>query len=170
MDTRKTAEWWLVQFGTQLCVFMLVVFIILFAVTPIGPDRPLFIEVPVARSGGQRPPSMGDVVISISADGTLYVGAEVASLERVRAAVRETSKPRPVSYWYWQPEIRVQVDRRATFGQVRAVTRILAEEQRPRFLLLVAPPSPGLRMTASIAHRAPPAGIHIPHKPLTPTP
>lgn len=145
---RIAPEQWLGVFGLACTTLMLVVFLIIFVITPMI-DLPPFIDFPSASSAVKSPDREYDVHVSIRADGTMFVGTDPtlpAALPRVLGHSRRSGA-----------DLRLRVDRATPYRFVRRVVLAARDAGYERVTLAVRR-EPRVRFTA-------PAVTHTPQCP-----
>jgi len=104
---------------TPLVDVVLVLLIIFMVVTPLIASG-IAVDLPRTQHHSRKPDDGRDIVISVTAEGRLYVGArQLTGLPDLRGAVlRETAK-------FPQKGVYLKADARASFGTVRQALDIL---------------------------------------------
>ena len=97
------------------------------------------VNIAEARIGRYAPIRAHDLVITVNADGAIYVRQRRVTVPQLAYAIVIASRPREEPP-YWR-DVFVQVDKRAPFRAVRDVLTA-AQLANRRFLIFVATPPP----------------------------
>jgi biopolymer transport protein ExbD len=97
---------------TPLVDVVLVLLIIFMVITPMI-ARGVAVELPVTTHHDKKADDNKDLVVSVTADGDVYLGADKIALDRLATAVQEERRRNP------DKGIFLKADRRAKYGVAR---------------------------------------------------
>jgi biopolymer transport protein ExbD len=103
---------------TPLVDVVLVLLIIFMVITPMI-ARGVSVELPITAHHDKRNDDNKDLIVSITAGGDLYLGADKVSLERLGTAVQEERRRTP------DKGIFLKADHRVRYGTARATMEAL---------------------------------------------
>jgi biopolymer transport protein TolR len=98
---------------TPLVDVVLVLLIIFMVITPMI-ARGVAVELPLTAHHDQKSDDNKDLIVSVTAGGDIYLGADKIALERLTTAVEEERRRTP------DKGIFLKADRRARYGVARA--------------------------------------------------
>jgi len=103
-------------------VFLLIIFFIV-SNNMIQQDQAIAVDLPVAETGIlPQEQQTKRLTITVSSQGTLFLGTEIVDLERLRRIMTEARRD-----WGEEAEIQIRTDKNAHFGIIRPILRMAAE-------------------------------------------
>jgi biopolymer transport protein TolR len=103
---------------TPLVDVVLVLLIIFMVITPMI-ARGVSVDLPITAHHDKKADDNKDLIVSITADGELYLGADKVTLERLGAAVQEERRRTP------DRGVFLKADHRARYGAARTAMEAL---------------------------------------------
>lgn len=127
----RRPEHWLRLFGAVCVAVHLLVFIIIFAITPIVP-LPAFIDFASAASAVKSPEFEHDVTVTLRANGDVFLQSRPITLTSLAQGLRASRLRAPD-----EPTLRLRVDRSTPFRFVRRVALAARDAGYQRFTVMV---------------------------------
>ena len=103
-------------------VFLLIIFFIV-SNNMIQQDQAIAVDLPVAETGIlPQEQQTKRLTVTVSTQGTLFLGTEIVDLERLRRIMTEARRD-----WGEEAEIQIRSDKNEHFGTIRPIMRMAAE-------------------------------------------
>jgi len=85
-------------------------------------DNAVLVDLPEAETSILPQEQLKQLTVSVSRQGTFYVGTEIVDDEKLRRLITEARKD-----WGEETEIRIRSDKNVLYGVVKPILRIAAE-------------------------------------------
>jgi len=115
-------------------VFLLIIFFIV-SNNMIQQDQAIAVDLPEAETGIMpQEQHTKRLTVTVSCQGTLYVGTEILDRERLFRIMAEARKD-----WGEEAEIQIRTDKTVHYGEIKPILRMAAESGITRVSFAVSP-------------------------------
>lgn len=120
----------------DVCLVLLIIFMVVTPMLQSGVD----VLLPLGPSAEKKPGEQTDLIISIKADGTIFVGQTWIPDERLATFLQAEHRKDP------SRAVMLKADKRINFGKVRTVMRAANEAEFSRVAILTENQQAGQRL------------------------